>query len=112
MVVSVRTSDLIPGMVVAQDVKNMHGRLLVPAGAKTSAKLLKVFKIWGVSEVFIKGVSTARKKADLMENLDPRRRKEIENEIQTLFCRQDRGDPFIKELIKICIRRKLKAPSE
>jgi hypothetical protein len=112
MVVSVRISDLKPGMVVARDVKDLHGRLLVPAGAKTSAKHLEVFKIWGVPEVFIKGDSESEKKADPIEMLDPRKRKQIEKEMQALFCRQDPSDPVIKELVNICIQRKLNTPLE
>lgn len=112
MVVSVRTSDLQPGMVVARDVKDLHGRLLVPAGAKTLPKHLKVLKIWGVPEVFIKGDSEAEKKADPVDALDLRQRKQIEEEIQTLFCRHDPSDPVIEELISICIHRKLNIPSE
>ncbi|MDA1109181.1 MAG: hypothetical protein O3A78_05105 [Nitrospinae bacterium] len=107
MFVSVRTSDLQPGMVVARDVKDLHGRLLVPAGAKTSAKHLNVLKIWGVSEVFINGDSKLEKKADPLDALDPRQRKQIEEEMQTLFCRHDLNDPVIKELMDICIHRKL-----
>jgi hypothetical protein len=107
MIVSVRTCDLKPGMRVARDVKDLHGRLLVPAGAKTSAKHLKVLKIWGVPEVFIQGVSGSEKKVDPMKNVDSRRRKEIEKEMRTLFCRQDLNDPVVKELINMCIHRKL-----
>jgi len=112
MVVSVRTFDLKPGMVVARDVKDLHGRLLVPAGAKTSAKHLQIFKIWGVSEVFIQGDSNIVKKADPLENLDPELRKEIEKEMQTLFCRHDLKNPFSKELMNLCMHRKLKPASE
>lgn len=112
MVVSVRTSDLQPGMVVARDVKDLHGRLLVPAGAKTLPKHLKVLKIWGIPEVFIKGDSEAEKKTDPIDALDPRQRKQIEEEIQTLFCRQDLNNPVIKELMNICIHRKLNVQSE
>lgn len=112
MVVSVRISDLQPGMVVARDVKDLHGRLLVSAGAKTSAKHLKVFKIWGVPEVFIKGDSESVEKADPIEAVNPLQRKEIEKEIQALFCRHDPSNPVIKELVNICIQRKLNTPLE
>lgn len=112
MVVNMRTSDLQPGMVVARDVKDLHGRLLVPAEAKISAKHLKVLKIWGVPEVFIKGDPESEKKADSLDALDPVQRKHIEKEMQALFCRQDPSDPVIKELVNICIQRKLNTPSE
>ncbi len=112
MTVSVRTSDLKAGMVVARDIKDLHGRLLVPSGVKISDKQLKVFKIWGVPEVFIQGDSESEKKADSLDALDPRQRKQIEEEIQTLFCRHDPSDPVIRELVNICIHRKLNTPSE
>jgi len=112
MVFSVRVSDLKPGMVVAQDVRDLQGRLIVPAGAKTSAKHLKVFKIWGVPEVFVQGDSEAGETPDPIDTLDPQKKEQITKEMQTLFCRHDLNDPVIKELVNICIQRKLNVPSE
>ncbi|GJL77116.1 MAG: hypothetical protein NPINA01_01050 [Nitrospinaceae bacterium] len=112
MVVSVRTSDLKPGMVVARDVKDLHGRLLVPAGVKASAKHLKVFKIWGVPEVFIEGKTNARIESDPLEVVDPKKKKAIEGKVKALFSRNDLKHPFIQELVSICIHRELKASSK
>ena len=47
----IAVKNIIPGMVLAGDVKDPQGRLLAPAGQEVSRKLIRVFKIWGIGEV-------------------------------------------------------------
>ncbi|WP_432734925.1 HDOD domain-containing protein [Maridesulfovibrio sp. FT414] len=46
-------ADLKPGMQLAADVKGSNGRLLLPGGTVLEDQHLRVFNIWGVSEVEI-----------------------------------------------------------
>ena len=112
MDVSVRTFDLKLGMVVARDLKDPHGRFLLSAGEKISNKHLKVFKVWGVPEVFIREPSISKRKKHPSEHLDPQIKKAIEEEVKIRFSRNKPNQPFIKELMKVCVQRKLKASRE
>ena len=47
--------DLKPGMVLAQSVRNHQDVLLLDTGAKIIKKNIRIFKSWGVSEVFVEG---------------------------------------------------------
>lgn len=50
--------NLAVGMILADEVKNRQGRPLLPAGTEISAKHIKIFKTWGVSQVNIEGDDT------------------------------------------------------
>ena len=50
--------DLKPGMILEQAVKNHQGVLLLEAGARITKKNVRIFKSWGVTEVFVKGDMT------------------------------------------------------
>ena len=45
--------DLAVGAVVAQNVQDLSGRMLVPAGTALKAKHLREFKIWRIEKVAI-----------------------------------------------------------
>ena len=49
----VAIEELAIGAVVAQNVLDLSGRLLVPAGTALTAKHLRAFKIWGVERIAI-----------------------------------------------------------
>ncbi len=44
-----------PGMVLAEDLRDRHGRFLLAKGMPVQEKHLRIFKIWGVSEVAVEG---------------------------------------------------------
>ena len=46
-----RTVYLVPGSVLADDVRDRTGRLLLPAGMPLKERHLRVLMIWGVTEV-------------------------------------------------------------
>ena len=41
-------------MVVAKEVKDINGRVILPPGQKLTEKHLKIFKKWGINQVHIK----------------------------------------------------------
>ena len=53
--ICVNIVDLKPGMVLAQSVQNQQGVLLLEAGTKITKKNIRIFKSWGVIEVFVGG---------------------------------------------------------
>ena len=50
-------SELKPDMVLAGDLKDLSGRLLVGKGTVLTPKSIKICKMWGVIEADIEGIS-------------------------------------------------------
>lgn len=51
------TEDTRPGMIVAEDIRDRSGRLLIPAGVSLKEKHLRVLRIWGIPELNIRDPS-------------------------------------------------------
>ena len=53
--IRVNIADLKPGMVLAHSVRNHQGVMLLGAGVKITKKNIRIFKSWGVIDVFVAG---------------------------------------------------------
>ena len=53
--IRVIVEDLKPGMILAKPVRNHQGVLLLDAGIKITKKNIRIFKSWGVIEIFADG---------------------------------------------------------
>ncbi|MBK1674185.1 hypothetical protein CKO35_12900 [Ectothiorhodospira shaposhnikovii] len=51
--ISIRADQARPGSVLANDVRDRSGRLLLSAGLPLREKHVRVLKTWGVTEIFI-----------------------------------------------------------
>jgi len=58
----VRTPQLEPGMTLAEDVRDVNGRLLLNKGSRLEQSHIRIFKIWGITEVNILGNGGAKVK--------------------------------------------------
>ena len=97
--------DIEPGMILGADVQDHSGRTLLTGGSEVTEKHLKVFKMWGISEVDIKGIEKEEVAVKATANLDPSLLKEAKAQCSELFCRTDLEHPFIKELFRLCTLR-------
>jgi hypothetical protein len=52
---TIRISKLKPGMILAEDVKDVQGRLLLANGRPIGPEHIRVFKIWGIPQVEVRG---------------------------------------------------------
>ena len=93
-------------MILAQDVRDRSGRILLSAGAEIAEKHIRIFQSWGVTEL---GVRDA---ADLtpvswpsVDEIDPRRLENAKEEAQRLFCNTDLRVPFMQELFNLVVNR-------
>lgn len=93
------------GMVLAAEVTDRRGRLLIPAGKELSAKHVRALRMWGVSHVEVQGEPAACEPA---APLDPEARVQIEAELDQHFRNTDQSHPFIKELRRICAARRVR----
>ena len=108
---SVKIKLIREGMVTAKEVKDRMGRTLLSKGKTISAKHLKVFKAWGVAEVFImspKDSSTSPEGKEKEISVDPK----IAQGMDELFKFADLRHPIVKELYDLCLTRKAKSMNE
>ena len=97
-----------PGMVLNSDVKDRNGRLLLNAGVEIKGKHIHIFRTWGVAEVDIEGVTEEDVAPGITEQIDPAVLQAVEAELDELFRHTDRGHPAVKEILRLCMLRKVR----
>ena len=78
-------SELQPGMVLAEPVKDPQGRIVLGAGAELTERHLQVFTNWGVTEAAVEGVERADLQGDPGAGLPPETVAEIDADIARRF---------------------------
>ncbi len=87
-----------PGMVLAEDVRDVNGRLLLSRGKTIAPEHIRVFKIWGVSRVAVLG---ARESAPAeTPAVDPQRIEAVQRELEPRFRHTDRSHPAVAEMLR------------
>lgn len=102
----VAVDNLEVGMVLAADVKDRNGRMLLGAGAELTQKHLVIFRTWGIDEVDIAGIDYAETETPLPAELDPAAVAAAEQLVAPLFCHAGTGHPALKELLRLAAIRK------
>lgn len=97
--------NLQPRMVLAADVQNRHGRLIAQKGTVLTAKLIRIFKIWGVVEVDVGGNRAFREESDAPVSVDPPVTEESSAAVEKRFIHTDRSHPAVRALMDIALRR-------
>ena len=103
----VNIDGLKPGMVLAEDIFHVDGRLLLSKGLSLTPKHLRVIKIWGVAAAEIEGLSDGPRSPALQE-IDPVVLQEAEELTQKQFSHAHVDHPLLKELFRICTLRRAK----
>ncbi len=101
----VSAENLVPGMVLAADVRDRNGRLLLKAGVELTDKHLHILRTWGTVEADIIGADENPENTPRASAIAPELRAAIEKEITPLFRHADLGQPAMKELLRIRIER-------
>jgi len=89
------------GMVLAADVLDQRGRLLVPAGKELSEKHVRALPAWGVTRLEVDGDDVAG-----VAEVEPWAREEATAEIDRIFSRVNRDHPLMAALGPVCVERK------
>ncbi len=89
------------GQVLAEDVRDINGRLLLARGKQIEPKHLRIFKIWGITEVMILGAAPQNDGFDPETHPDLVRR--AQETIRPLFSHADMHHPAIKEIFKLSV---------
>lgn len=101
---SVRIKELTPGMVLADDVTDIKGRLLLPKGKPVGPEHIRIFKIWGVSQVRAAGIAGENELPETA--IDPARLESIRRELEERFRLTDRNHPAIREIFTQALQAK------
>lgn len=100
--------SLTAGMLLKSDVCDRSGRMLLPAGGELTERHLKIFRTWGVLEADIEdGGALETPQVLATMDVDPVRLAGATDAVQRLFRLNDPEHPAIKELMRICIARKV-----
>lgn len=100
--------NLAAGMLLRNNVCDRSGRMLLPAGAELSERHLKIFRTWGVTEADVEGEDGCETVSPLAgEDVDPVRLAAAEEAVAWMFRLNDREHPAIRELMRLCIARKV-----
>ncbi len=99
----IATDNLLPGMVLAADVRDRSGRLLLKDGTELTERHLYILRTWGVVEAEVAGAEEDEGSPVDTEAFDPERWAILEEEITPFFRLADLSHPVIRELLRIRI---------
>jgi hypothetical protein len=95
------------GMVLASDVHDRSGRMLLGAGSELTQKHLVIFRTWGVLDADIVGLGSNDAADTIPADVDPLDLAAAEQEIAPLFRNTNRNHPAVLELMKLAALRKV-----
>jgi len=94
------------GMILAKDVHDRAGRLLLGSGVELSQKHLTIFRTWGVLEVDIAGSEDGDQNSPLPAEITTEQMEAAMAALEPLFINSDREHPVIRELHRLAVIRK------
>jgi hypothetical protein len=92
-------------MVLATDINDANGRLLLPNGTTLTEKHIRYFRMWGITEVEIVG---DQPETEAEATIDPTTLAEIERALAPRFSHVDRGHPAMAALFRHCVLSAIK----
>lgn len=95
----VPVDDLVAGMVIAEEVRDQQGRLLMPAGTELTDRHLRAFALWGIMAIRVRGAGGESDEGP--GALTPEQLAEGEAIVRARFHRHDEGHPLIAALIRL-----------
>jgi HD-like signal output (HDOD) protein len=99
----IHTSNVKPGMVLAGSVRDVSGRLLLSEGKTIQSDHLRIFKMWGVSEVPVHGPGDGSEEVEA-NHFDPEIMSRAEAHCQSLFLHAGNEHPALEEIFRLSIR--------
>lgn len=99
------TDNLAPGMLLASDVLDRSGRLLLKTGTELTDRHLYILRTWGVIEADIVGAEDNFACAAPDKAIDPMLWSTLEDKIMPLFLHTDLSHPAMNGLLCMRIQR-------
>ncbi len=92
-------------MVVARDVKNIDGMLLVPSGCELSERQIGILQSWGVTELEIEASEDQAKALDPLAQLPPETLARLTADLRARFWKRDEFGPVPAEIFNCMLLR-------
>ncbi len=90
------------GQILAAEVRDINGRLLLSKGHTIEPNHIRIFKIWGISEVHLVGADCHDDTSDPL--MDSAMIEQTKKSVETLFCHVDLEHPAINEICRIAVQ--------
>ena len=102
----VPTDKVKSGQILATEVRDINGRLLLSRGHTIEPNHIRIFKIWGISEVHLVGADCHDDRSDPL--MDSAIIEQTEKSVKALFCHVDLQHPAIEEIYRISVQFRFK----
>jgi hypothetical protein len=99
------TDNLAQGMILASDVLDRSGRLLLKADTELTDRHLYILHTWGIIEADIVGTEDNNADAAPDGTIDPELWSTLESKIMPLFLHADLSHPAMYGLLRLRIQR-------
>ena len=99
--------NLASGMVLAANVHDKSGRLILGKGSEIEAKHLIIFRTWGIIEADIAGDNSADAEV-VPDGITPEQFEYTKNMLLPLYCHTNIEHPATSELLRLAVIRKVK----
>jgi hypothetical protein len=99
------TDNLAQGMILASDVLDRSGRLLLKTGTELTDRHLYILRTWGIIEADIVGTEDNHADSATDKSIDPVLWSTLEDKIKPLFLHADLSHPAIYGLLRMRIQR-------
>lgn len=93
------------GMVLAEDINEPAGKVILSKGEKVEEKHLRIFKIWGISE--IKTEDSPEILEEYEAGYSEKEMKEAQDIADLYFSHTNKKDAIIKQLYQVFVERHL-----
>jgi molybdopterin biosynthesis enzyme len=104
-VIRIKSEALQPGMVVAREVKNIDGMLLVPAGCELTERQINILQAWGVVEVDVESSAQIAQAHDPLAQLPPETVARLTAELRARYWKPDEFGPVPAEIFRLMLLR-------
>ena len=98
---SVSVDELTHGMVLSDDVLDINRRLLLTKGQTVASKHIRVFKIWGITEVNVFGKNRKEKKVE--PEINPELFETFKVQTKRMFRNIDLDHPVANEIFRLSL---------
>jgi HD-like signal output (HDOD) protein len=97
----VSTDNIQEDMVLSDDIRDLRGRLLLKKGQTIKGDHVRVFKMWGVTEVNIHGDTDIQERTE--SSIAPEALRTTEKTLRHIFRHVDLSHPAIGELFRLSV---------
>ncbi|MFC1481356.1 hypothetical protein ACFL6E_03810 [Candidatus Neomarinimicrobiota bacterium] len=101
---TISLQNLKPGMVLAADIVENHGQVLLTAGSTVAEKHINIFKTWGISEADIENIDADEIAISESLEIDPELLSAAQERADKLFQFNNLEFPATKKLMQMFIK--------